>query len=84
MDAVLFTHDHADHTHGIDDLRAITARRDAPLPMYGAADDARGLAQKFHYIFDDNIRPLPGTSKPEGRAIALRARRDGDASPTST
>ena len=72
VDAVLFTHEHADHTHGIDDLRAITARRDLHLPMYGAADTLAGLARKFAYIFDDTIRPLPGTSKPQGRAIPLR------------
>lgn len=71
VDAVLFTHLHADHTHGIDDLRAITARRDTHLPMYGSADTLAGLAQKFNYIFDDNIKPLPGTSKPQGRAIPL-------------
>ena len=70
-DAVLFTHLHADHTHGIDDLRAITAMRDAHLPMYGSPETLAGLEQKFVYIFDDRIRPLPGTSKPQGRAIAL-------------
>jgi phosphoribosyl 1,2-cyclic phosphate phosphodiesterase len=71
VDAVLYTHGHADHTHGIDDLRAITARRDVHLPMYGAADTLADLATKFAYIFDDSIRPLPGTSKPQGRAIPL-------------
>ena len=71
VDAVLYTHLHADHTHGIDDLRAITARRDVHLPMYGAADTLAGLEQKFNYIFDDNIRPLPGTSKPQGRLVPL-------------
>ena len=73
VDAVLFTHGHADHTHGIDDLRAITARRDAHLPMYGASDTLDELARKFAYIFDDRIRPLPGTTKPQGRAIVLAA-----------
>ncbi len=73
VDAVLFTHGHADHTHGIDDLRAITARRNEHLPMYGAADTLAGLAEKFNYIFDDAIRPLPGTSKPQGRAIPMAA-----------
>lgn len=71
VDAVLFTHDHADHTHGLDDIRAISMRRDAPLEMYGPADSLDRLARRFPYIFDDAIRPLPGTSKPEGRAIAL-------------
>ncbi|HEX8943059.1 MAG TPA: MBL fold metallo-hydrolase [Gemmatimonadaceae bacterium] len=68
VDAVAFTHEHADHTHGIDDLRAITMNREAPLPIYGPADTLRDLAKKFRYIFDDAMRPLPGTSKPEGKA----------------
>jgi phosphoribosyl 1,2-cyclic phosphate phosphodiesterase len=72
VDAVLFTHDHADHTHGIDDIRAITVRRDGPLPFYGAADTLASLGAKFGYIFDENVRPLPGTSKPEGCAIVVR------------
>jgi phosphoribosyl 1,2-cyclic phosphate phosphodiesterase len=72
VDAVLYTHDHADHTHGLDDIRATSVRRDAPLEMYGPADSLEGLSRRFPYIFDDAIRPLPGTSKPEGRAIALR------------
>ena len=71
VDAVLFTHDHADHTHGIDDLRAITVRRDAPLVLYGPADTLSRLAKRFPYIFDDTMRPMPGTSKPEGRARPL-------------
>ena len=75
VDAVLFTHGHADHTHGIDDLRAITARGDTHLPMYGSRDTLDGLASKFAYIFDDTIQPLPGTSKPQGRAIELLAGR---------
>jgi phosphoribosyl 1,2-cyclic phosphate phosphodiesterase len=71
VDAVLFTHEHADHTHGLDDVRAVSVRRDGPLPMYGAAATLEALARKFPYVFDENMRPLPGTSKPEGRAIAL-------------
>ena len=71
VDAVLFTHLHADHTHGIDDLRAITAKRDTHLPMYGSAETLAGLEQKFDYIFDDRILAAPGSSKPQGRPIAL-------------
>ncbi|MBA2688232.1 MAG: MBL fold metallo-hydrolase [Gemmatimonadaceae bacterium] len=73
VDAVLFTHDHADHTHGLDDIRAITLRRDAPLGMYGPKDTLDRLASRFSYIFDDNHRALPGTSKPEGSARILEA-----------
>jgi phosphoribosyl 1,2-cyclic phosphate phosphodiesterase len=71
VDAVLFTHDHADHTHGIDDLRAFTARARQPLVMHGSAGTMGALARKFPYIFDDALRPLPGTYKPEGRAHTL-------------
>jgi phosphoribosyl 1,2-cyclic phosphate phosphodiesterase len=72
VDAVLFTHDHADHTHGIDDLRAITVRRHAPLPMYGSATTLDSIAGKFVYIFDRDAPPTPGTSRPEGRAVAVQ------------
>lgn len=73
VDAVLFTHDHADHTHGLDDVRAISVLRDSPLPFYGPAEALDGLAQKFPYVFDRTARPVPGTSKPEGSAHALEA-----------
>ncbi|HVT37810.1 MAG TPA: MBL fold metallo-hydrolase [Gemmatimonadaceae bacterium] len=71
VDAVLFTHDHADHVHGIDDLRSISVQRTSPLPIYGPVEALQSLARKFPYIFDDAVRPLPGTSKPEGVACAL-------------
>jgi phosphoribosyl 1,2-cyclic phosphate phosphodiesterase len=64
VDAVLFTHAHADHVHGIDDLRAISARQRAPLDVYGAASALAELERRFSYIFD-GTPPLPGTSKPE-------------------
>jgi phosphoribosyl 1,2-cyclic phosphate phosphodiesterase len=66
VDAVLFTHDHADHTHGIDDLRAITVRREAPLAIYGSEETLSALTKKFDYIFDAAIKARPGSSKPEG------------------
>jgi phosphoribosyl 1,2-cyclic phosphate phosphodiesterase len=71
VDAVLYTHDHADHTHGIDDLRAFTARRAEPLTVYASAATSAALARKFPYIFDDALKALPGTFKPEGRLRTL-------------
>jgi phosphoribosyl 1,2-cyclic phosphate phosphodiesterase len=68
IDAILFTHDHADHVHGIDDIRALSDRSDGPIEMYGPPDSMARLAKRFAYIFDDSIQALPGTSKPEGRS----------------
>jgi phosphoribosyl 1,2-cyclic phosphate phosphodiesterase len=67
VDAVLFTHGHADHIHGIDDIRAMTARTARKLDFYGPAETLDQVADRFRYIFDDEIRPMPGTAKPEGR-----------------
>ncbi|MBD0324404.1 MAG: MBL fold metallo-hydrolase [Aldersonia sp.] len=67
VDAVLFTHEHADHTNGIDDVRAISVRRAAALDFSGPAEALERIAKRFDYIFDDAIQPLPGTSKPQGR-----------------
>lgn len=71
VDAVLYTHAHADHVHGIDDLRAISVRRGAALPAYGPAATMAELTAKFPYIFDPAILALPGTSKPELSAHVL-------------
>ncbi len=71
VDAVLYTHDHADHLHGLDDLRAVSTRRGGALPVYGAADTLARIARRFAYVFDATMRPLPGTTKPEGALHAI-------------
>ena len=71
VDAVLFTHDHADHTHGLDDIRAISVLRASPLPLYGPAETIASLRKKFPYVFDAASPPLPGIIKPEGSARVL-------------
>ena len=73
VDAILFTHDHADHVNGIDDTRALSDRSKNPIDMYGPPDVMARLAKRFAYIFDDSIKALPGTSKPEGHAFAIPA-----------
>lgn len=50
VDAVLWTHDHADQTHGIDDLRPL-ALRDGPIPAWGDARTLGILGRRFDYCF---------------------------------
>lgn len=75
VDAVLFTHAHADHVHGIDDLRAISVRSRGRLAVYGGAATLAELARRFGYMFDPAPAP-PGTSKPELTARALEPDRE--------
>jgi phosphoribosyl 1,2-cyclic phosphate phosphodiesterase len=51
VDAVFWTHDHADHCHGIDDLRPMRFNRNAPLPGFASEQTARSLRQRFSYVF---------------------------------
>lgn len=52
LDAVLFTHAHADHLHGIDDLREINRAMQAPLDVYGTATTLDDIRDRFSYVFD--------------------------------
>ncbi len=67
VDAVVYTHEHADHINGIDDLRIFSVRRRDPLPIYGPEETLERLRSSFNYIFDDAVRPYEGTSKPSLR-----------------
>jgi len=49
VDAVLFTHEHADHVHGIDDLRPFTYRTGKPVPVYTNDVTVRSLEERFGY-----------------------------------
>jgi phosphoribosyl 1,2-cyclic phosphate phosphodiesterase len=51
IDAVFWTHDHADHCHGLDDLRPLRYGRGGPFPGYAADETARRLRQRFSYVF---------------------------------
>jgi phosphoribosyl 1,2-cyclic phosphate phosphodiesterase len=64
VDAVLYTHEHADHVHGIDDLRIFSLSERASLPIYGPPDTVAHLRRAFRYIFDDGLKAYTGTSKP--------------------
>ncbi|MBI1265488.1 MAG: MBL fold metallo-hydrolase [Alphaproteobacteria bacterium] len=52
LDAVVFTHAHADQAHGIDDVRAIVYRRGARLPAHMSPATRREITQRFDYIFE--------------------------------
>ncbi|WP_340315867.1 MBL fold metallo-hydrolase [Rhizorhabdus argentea] len=52
LDAILWTHDHADHCHGIDDVRQIFHARRAPVPGYAVAETMAQLKQRFSYVFE--------------------------------
>lgn len=51
VDAVFWTHDHADHCHGVDDLRPMRYGRSGPIPGYAAEETVRRLRQRFGYAF---------------------------------
>ena len=67
VEAVWFTHIHADHVHGIDDLRIITTRRQADLTAYANEECAEELRSRFPYIFDPRVPAPEGTTTPQIR-----------------
>ena len=58
IDAVLYTHDHADHVMGIDDLRGIWRQRGALIDVFGPADVLQSLKNRFGYLFKDVQDPF--------------------------
>ena len=55
IDGVLYTHDHADQTHGIDDLRTFATRARSRIPAWMDAATHAALTQRFHYIFESQF-----------------------------
>ena len=52
LDAILYTHDHADQSHGIDDVRPICIRQRKPIPTYLSAETRGTLTERFSYCFE--------------------------------
>lgn len=63
VDAVLYTHPHTDHTHGIDELRAYNFSQQASIPLYGNAWTCEDLGSRFPYIFKPG--PVEGGGIPQ-------------------
>jgi len=51
LDAVVFTHAHADHTHGLDDIRMLTFNMRKRMPVWADADTSNALIDRFGYAF---------------------------------
>lgn len=62
LDAVVYTHSHADHVHGIDDLRQIAFNMRRRLPVWADSDTQESLISRFGYAFvqppDSNYQPI--------------------------
>ncbi len=60
LDAVIYTHAHADHLHGLDDTRSLT--HDNPVPLYASLTTASEIQKRFDYIFRSTQK---GGGKPQ-------------------
>lgn len=56
VDAVIYTHTHADHILGIDDLRPLSFHHPNKIPLYARPEAAEFLRDMFRYIFDPNYK----------------------------
>jgi phosphoribosyl 1,2-cyclic phosphate phosphodiesterase len=60
VDAILFTHSHADHILGLDEVRRFNVLTRQPMPCYGDARTIADIARTFGYIFDKGTAPGGG------------------------
>lgn len=78
VDAAIITHDHADHTHGLDDLRPFSFFQKKAIPIHCSHATADSLRKKFDYIFErDRLyhsgRPVLGGGIPQLDLVVYQA-----------
>ncbi len=69
LNALLFTHQHKDHTAGMDDIRSFNFRQKIDMPIYGTRDVIAQLKREFSYIFE--AKQYPGVPKVAINEIGL-------------
>lgn len=57
LDAILFTHEHADHIMGLDDVRPFNFRQRGRIPIYASERTMAAIHRSFGYIFDGQEKP---------------------------
>lgn len=57
LDAVIFTHEHKDHTAGLDDIRPFNFRQNKPMDVYASANVQKALMREYQYIFEKEKYP---------------------------
>lgn len=62
LDAVIYTHAHADHILGLDDIRPFNFKQRNLVPLYASADTLATLQRQFSYIFEE---PAPESTLPQ-------------------
>ena len=67
LDAILYTHSHADHILGLDDVRRFNFMQGGAMPCYATAADWAHIRQTFHYVFDGMPREGGGIPKIDAR-----------------
>lgn len=75
LDAILYTHAHADHIMGLDDVRPFNFRQSGPIPVYGSEFTIAAIHRCFPYIFDaaetQSSRPKLATHLLNGAPVEL-------------
>jgi phosphoribosyl 1,2-cyclic phosphate phosphodiesterase len=79
VDAVFLTHPHADHVHGIDDLRVFSVHGRSSLPLHVAAEYDRELRDRFDYFLGPDAASLPGTTIPGVELVLFQDRDEVEA-----